>query len=113
MRHALGRGSRYARSPKEERTFDGIVFDSKPELRRYMELKAEKAGGVVVTFLRQIPFRFPDEKWWCDFMVFRADGTILVEDVKAIGGHRTEKHIRKMRSMAKYYPEFPVTEIER
>lgn len=112
MRHQL-RGGRYARSPKEERTADGITFGSKPELRRYLELKREKAEGIVIEFLRQVPFRFPDETYWCDFFVFRASGVIVVEDVKAKSGHITEKHKRKMRSMEKYYPHFPVTILER
>jgi len=34
-------------SPKADRTFDGITFDSKGEAKRYLELKlAEKAGAI-------------------------------------------------------------------
>lgn len=113
MRHPFRRGSRFPVSAKENRTVDGILFGSKAEARRYIELKREKAEGVVINFLRQIPFRFPDEVWWCDFFVFVADGTIDVEDVKVKNALITEKHKRKMRQMEKYYPEFPVTEVIR
>jgi hypothetical protein len=64
---------------------DGIKFPSKSEARRYNELKALKADGQVITFLRQVPFHLPGGvKYVVDYLVFWADGRISFEDVKGM-----------------------------
>ena len=102
MRH------KYNVSAADDRTCDGITFDSKKEMKYYQKLKLEKEAGEVLDIWRQIPFRFPDDKYVCDFVVFRKDGTIDVVDVK---GYRTPEYKRKVKLMKKYYPLFPIKEV--
>ncbi len=45
------------RSRREDRTFDGIVFDSKAEMRRYQQLLLEVRAGVVKDIRRQERFK--------------------------------------------------------
>ena len=49
-------GHKFGVSPKEERTVDGIVFDSKAEAKRYRELKLLEAAGEIQHLQRQVRF---------------------------------------------------------
>jgi hypothetical protein len=80
---------------------DGHTFDSKKEGKRYDELILLKDAGEVIWFMLQPPFYFPSSKYVADFMVFWADGTCTVEDVK---GFMTPKFKADMKRMAIYYP---------
>lgn len=44
-------------APKADRTFDGIVFDSKSEAERYLELKVLERGNVIGHLELQPEFR--------------------------------------------------------
>lgn len=88
---------RYRVSSKEDRTVDGITFDSKAEARRYSELRMmERAGAITDLELQPefeiIPafeYRGKKErgvKYRADFR-YCENGQVVVEDVK---GHRTE-----------------------
>jgi hypothetical protein len=102
VKHPFKRGARYNKGPKEKRTADGILFDSIKECERYKELKLLQEQGVIVFFLRQVPFDLPGGiKWRCDFLVFWADGEVSVEDVK---GHATEMYKLKKRQVEQLYP---------
>lgn len=80
---------------------DGIVFASKAEAARYLELKTLRAGGAVRFFLRQVPFHLPgDTRYLLDFLVFWSDGHQSFEDVK---GARTEVFKLKRRQVADLY----------
>ena len=87
---------------------DGFRFSSKKEGRRYDELKLLQKAGEVVWFMMQPPFYLPGSKYVADFMVFWADGTVTVEDVK---GFLTPVYKAKKRQMAIYYPAVEITEI--
>lgn len=88
-------------SPREERTVDGITFDSKKEARRYGELKLLRAAGEC-WFLRQPRFDLPGgTKYTADFQVFWKDGRMSVEDVK---GYRTAAYIRAKKQVEALYP---------
>lgn len=81
---------------------DGITFHSKKEAKRYDELVLLKASGEVLFFLRQVPFHLPGNvKYLCDFMVFWADGTASVEDIK---GMKTATYIMKKKMVESLYP---------
>ena len=81
---------------------DGIRFDSKKEARYYEQLKLAKAGGLIVFFLRQIPFDLPGGvKYRCDFQIFYTDGTIRFVDVK---GFETKDFIMKKKMVENLYP---------
>lgn len=74
--------SRFYRSPKEDRTCDGIVFDSKAEMRHYEELKLRKIWGEIKDFDRQYPVDLAGVIWKIDFIVEGNDGRVWGEEVK-------------------------------
>lgn len=88
---------------------DGFKFASKAEGRRYDELALLKRGGEVVWFMLQPPFYMPGGKYIGDFMIFWADGTVTVEDVK---GFRTPKYKADLKRLAVYYPEVEIVEVK-
>jgi len=107
VRHNLHR-PRIQVAPRDERTVDGITFDSKAEAKRYRDLKILQAGGHVEMFLRQTIFHLPgNTKYTCDFFVFWANGKVTIEDVK---GMRTAAYIRAKKQVEAAYP-IKITEI--
>ncbi len=81
---------------------DGIIFSSKKEAKRYEELKLLQSAGEVLFFLDQVPFRLPGGvKYRCDFLVFWADGTCTIEDVK---GMKTDMYNTKKKILEALYP---------
>jgi uncharacterized protein DUF1064 len=81
---------------------DGSKFPSKKEARRYNELKLLKQNGDIVFFLRQVPFHLPGNiKYVCDFMIFWADDSVTIEDVK---GFKTKDYIVKKKLVEVTYP---------
>lgn len=89
-------------------TIDSIRFSSKKEAKRYQELNLLKSTGEVLFFLDQVPFRLPGGvKYRCDFLVFWADGTVTIEDVK---GMKIEPYPTKKKILEALYP-IEITEI--
>ena len=95
---------KYNVSPKEQRMFDGILFDSKKEMHRYMELKDMWRRGTIKnlelqpTFLLLEGFRYQgkkyrDTKYVADFR-YLEDEKVVVEDVK---GMRTSLYKCKIK----------------
>lgn len=81
---------------------DGIRFDSKLEARYYELLKTMQKQGVVVFFLRQVPFHLPGgTKMVIDFLIFWADGSVTFEDAK---GYETKEFKIKKREVEAAYP---------
>ncbi len=81
---------------------DGIKFDSKLEAAYYEALKIRVRVGLVVFFLRQIPFDLPGNiKYRCDFQEFHADGTVHFTDVK---GMETKDFIKAKKQVEALYP---------
>jgi formylmethanofuran dehydrogenase subunit D len=80
---------------------DGFKFKSKMQRQRYDDLKLAQTAGDVVMFLQEVPFRMPGTVYWADFVVFWADGSCTVEDVK---GTVTPTFKTKRRMMAIHYP---------
>lgn len=73
---------KYNRSPKEERTVDGIAFDSKKEMNFYLKLRLDPD---VSYFLRQVSFDLPaGYKHKVDFMAVMKDGAIRWFEVKGL-----------------------------
>ena len=107
LRHPFKKRPKYGTSPKEQRTRDGFLFDSKREAHRYDNLKILQ-GVEVLFFLRQVTFHLPgNTRYVCDFQVFWADGTVTFEDVKGV---RTEVYKLKKRQVEELYP-ITITEI--
>ena len=83
-------------------SIDGLRFDSKAEAGRYADLRLLQKAGEVVFFLRQVPFDLPGGvKYRADFMIFWADGSVTVEDVK---GYDTPQSRLKRRQVEALYP---------
>lgn len=81
---------------------DNIHFKSQKEARYFDILKTAQAGGYVLFFLRQPMFDLPGGVTYkADFLVFYADGTAKVIDVK---GKRTKDYIRNKKQVEALYP---------
>jgi hypothetical protein len=66
------RRPRFARAAREDRTADGICFDSKAEMERYLELKVLLRKGIIRGFIRQPTFDLAGVVYRADFLVFHA-----------------------------------------
>lgn len=81
---------------------DSIKFGSKAEASYYNRLKTLKESGEILFFLRQVPFDLPGStKYFVDFQVFYADGTVAFIDVK---GMSTPMFILKKKQVESLYP---------
>jgi len=108
--------NRFKVAPAQERTLDGIVFDSKREMQRYCILRLfEKAGKIrnlelqpkFQTFIAGKPFcRFtPDFSY-----VLTETGETVVEDVKSSGTAKDPAYrLRKKAAELQY--GFKVSEV--
>lgn len=94
---------------------EGIIFDSKKEARRYLQLKELERQGVITNLQRQIPFELVPKqtlpepymkgnkmhrtehaiKYYADF-VYIKDGKVVVEDTK---GYKTKDYRMKYKLM--------------
>ncbi len=99
---------RYQRSPKEDRTLDGIVFDSKREMARWAELKQLERANLISDLERQPTYPFPPgpapsyASYRADFKYIR-DGVWVVEDVKSSGTAKDPVYRLKKRALRHYY----------
>lgn len=87
---------------------NGIVFDSKKEARRYIELKMLERQGEISDLNRQVKFNLiPAQKqgkktieracdYYADFVYRRRDGCVIVEDTKGV---KTPEYIIKRKLM--------------
>lgn len=96
--------NKYKRSPKEYRTFNGIVFDSKKEMIRYQILLVLQKKGVISDlslqpeFILQDKFVYQDKivraiKYIADFKYLQ-DGKTIIEDTK---GMKTKEYLIKKK----------------
>ncbi len=82
---------------------DGIKFDSKLEARYYSKLVDQKASGVVIQFLRQVPFHLPGGvRYVCDFLVFWADGNVEFVDTKGVETQAFKNKVKQVEEL--YFP---------
>ena len=91
---------KYNVSPKEDRTVDGIVFDSKKEANRYGELKLLRDGGRITDLELQRSFDLIVNgmricTYRADFSYVDESGPV-VEDTK---GFKTEEYRLKKKLM--------------
>lgn len=91
-------------------TYDGIIFDSQKELKRFKELKLLQERGAIIGLELQKPFilapsvqingrKKPALKYVCDFY-YESEGKIIVEDVKSsftktLPVYRIKAHLMK------------------
>lgn len=81
---------------------DSIKFPSKLEKNYYEHLKLKQKAGEVLFFLRQVGFDIGGGvKYFCDFEVFYADGSVEFIDTK---GQDTPLSIAKRKIVEDNYP---------
>ena len=81
---------------------DGHHFPSKKEAAYYDSLVMAQKAGLVLFFLRQVPFHLPGGgKMVIDFQVFYADGTVQFIDAK---GMLTKDWKAKRKIVEALYP---------
>ena len=113
------KSGRYGRvAPKDQRTVDGIVFDSKRESARYQELKFEERAGMICDIIVQ-----PDFPVWINgtkFCTYTADfsffdkilGQSIYEDVKSAGTAKDTAY-RLRKKAAELFHGIKITEVIR
>jgi len=102
------RGPRIRVSPKEQRTYGGVVYHSKAEANRAAELDIMKHAGKIAAWTRQVPFPIEvNGVYICTVVVdFRicptaAKGGSWLEEIK---GHETETYKIKAKLLLACYP---------
>lgn len=102
---AVQKASKYGNKKVE---VNGILFDSKKEARRYLELTALQAAGEIRDLKRQVSFLLiPSQRidgkvverevrYVADFTYYDKGGSYVVEDTK---GYRTLDYILKRKMM--------------
>ena len=106
--------ARYKRSPKEDRTYRGTVYDSKKEAQYAMGLYALLESGKISELREQVPFVIcPKQNKGERDMVYRADfqyvenGVTRTVDVK---GHKTQLYVLKKR-LLQYFHGIKIEEV--
>lgn len=97
----------------EKVELDGIIFDSKKEFQRYIELKAMQQRGEIRDLKHHTKFELapktkiegekrtkPALRYFADFTYYRSTGEFVVEDVKSaatrkLASYRNKKHLMK------------------
>lgn len=94
--------NKYGVAPKDERTYDGVVYDSKAEKIYAEALDLREKSGDILGWVRQITVRLGSDSWTrIDFLVFiDINHTELVE----IKGFETPRFKEVRRLWAKYGP---------
>ena len=103
---------------------DGIVFASKGESQRYIELKEFKRMGEIEDFILQPQFLlqpkfkkngklYREIKYIADFKVIYPDGHTEIEDVKGKGGYTTPEFVLKHKMFEYKYPELHLEIIQK
>ncbi len=81
---------------------DSLKFDSKLEASYYAHLKLLQQAGVILFFLRQVPFHLPGNVTYrADFMSFYSDGSVEIVDCK---GFDTPGSRLKRKQVEDLYP---------
>lgn len=97
------RANKFGVSARERRTVDGIIFASRLEAARYVELKELQQMGAIVGFLRQVTFTLgvPENRYRVDFLVFSEYGACWAEDTK---GMTRPADLKNFKLWAAYAP---------
>lgn len=115
--------NKYGVSPKEERTYDGIVFDSKAEMKYYRDVVLPGVtDGTIINYQLQKPYELQPKfkhdgktvraiNYVCDFYLEYADGHTEVIDIKGMA--TTEALLKRKLFMYKYPDENCIWLVER
>jgi hypothetical protein len=94
--------ARYKRSPKEDRTWNGRVYDSKLEMVTAQKLHTLQAHGKIFDLKEQVPFELVPKDGKLRAIHYRADFTWIEDGELVVGdakGHRTQLYTLKYRLM--------------
>lgn len=99
--------NKYKVAPKEERTYRGILFASKGEMLRWIELKQLEEWGIIEDLIRQVTFDLVVNgkligHYRPDFG-YRENGKVVFEDFK---GARTQEFKLKWKLAQALYPQY-------
>ena len=100
-RNRLAAGSKRTRRSKHNNCkvqCDGHTFDSKAEMRRYLDLKLLRYRGLITDLVLQPSYSIDTGIYTADFRYIDAAGMTHVCDVK---GHATEACKLRLKLMAK------------
>ena len=106
---------KYAVAAKGDRTVDGITFDSKGEMKRYLELKFAEKAGLIKDLQLQFAFEVYIEEqkyctYTCDFSYIEAKtGKIIYEEVKSTGSVKDAAY-KLRKKAAELYHGVKITE---
>lgn len=108
------RKGRFQVAPKEQRTVDGHVFDSKRESARYAKLKLEERAGLISHLeLQPSWIVYINGQKLCrfraDFSYFR-NGVMVIEDTKSSGTAKDPAY-RLRKKAAELAYNIQVTEV--
>jgi hypothetical protein len=109
------RNNKYGVAPSDERTLDGIVFDSKAEMNRYAELVLLKRAGIITNLQLQPKFILKEKGrqraiyYVADFRYWDTKlSTWVVEDVKGV---KTSVYRMKKKLFLEKYPDVVFREV--
>lgn len=105
MYHNGGNRRKYG---NQKPTYNGVKFDSKAEMMRYIQLSDMEAKGEISQLRMQVPYELQPSfkienktiraiKYVADFVYIDKDGKEHIEDVK---GMETKEYILKRKMMA-------------
>ena len=100
---------KFKRAAESDRTIDGVVFDSKSEMTRYLQLKLLEKAGEIYNLERQP--RFPVEILNQHFCTYTADfryrlsdtDELVVEDVKTTGTEKDAAYRLRKKAAQLYW----------
>ena len=98
---------RYPVAPKDQRTVDGRVFDSKREAARYAVLKQQERAGLISHLELQPVFKVTINghhfcRYSADFAYFR-NGERVIEDCKSSGTAKDAAYRLHKRAAEMFY----------
>jgi len=94
----------YRTVPSARRTYDGVVYASRLEAKRAVELDMLLRAEAIRSWKRQPQYQLGDLRYRADFEVVDENGTVHAEDVK---GFETTA-FRKVRKLWPKYQTIPL-----
>ena len=99
---------RFPRSPVEQRTLGGIVFDSKREMLRWVKLEEKQKHGLIFDLKRQVTYAVEINgihfcKYTPDAEYKTAEGLLVFEDTKSTGTRKDAAYRLRKKAFEIYF----------
>ena len=99
--------NRFKVSPVEERTFNGMVFASKKEMKRYAELRLLERAGEVQDLELQPEFRVSiNDQHFCTYtadFAYTEKGQRVIEELKSTGTAKDAAYRLRKKAAELFY----------